>query len=341
VLKLDGGPSGQAGSGGGSGTTPTTGDNCGSQTSSTTKQPPDVLLVLDRSSSMEYSIAEDCYCATSPTTGGSLCADTTGCTTRWQAIQPAVNDTVTAAADVNWGLKFFPTPDAAQCSVSTTMEVPVKAGNGSAVQALVQSATLSLSTPTSAALKAATTYLKSLTDTNPKFILLATDGQPNCGVAGGGVGGRGGSGTPNLNTVDEVGAASAAAAAYAAGFPVYVIGIGPAKALGNLDQIAKSGGTTQYYPVTSKQQLADAFASISKIVASCTFTLTKTPPDQNSVAVYLDKNLVPKDAGNGWSFGANGASIEFHGTTCEKVTSGEANTVEVLYGCPSPPPVIK
>ena len=36
--------------------------NCGITTSETTRQPADVLLVLDRSASMDYSIAEDCYC---------------------------------------------------------------------------------------------------------------------------------------------------------------------------------------------------------------------------------------------------------------------------------------
>jgi hypothetical protein len=44
---------------------------------------------------------------------------------------------------------------------------------------------------------------------------------------------------------------------------------------------------------------------------------------------------------NGWSLGANGKSVDFHGSTCDKMTSGGASTVEVLYGCPSPPSVIK
>ena len=51
-------------------------------------------------------------------------------------------------------------------------------------------------------------------DQNTKYILLATDGEPNCA--------SGGSSTPNVPaTVDAI------AAAKAAGFPVYVIGVGP------------------------------------------------------------------------------------------------------------------
>ena len=40
------------------------------------------------------------------------------------------------------------------------------------------------STPTRAAENAAVTYLSTLTDPNPKFIVLATDGQPNCPASG-------------------------------------------------------------------------------------------------------------------------------------------------------------
>ena len=56
----------------------------------------------------------------------------------------------------------------------------------------------------------------------------------------------------------------AIAAAKAAGFPVYVIGIGPST--GNLDKFAVAGGTTNYFPATSPQAMTDAFASISKAV---------------------------------------------------------------------------
>ena len=336
TVKLDGGPVGQGGSGsaGSTGAPPTGDANCGSQTNSTTKQPPDVLLVLDRSASMYYTISKDCFCTAddatkSGTTNGTLCTNITDCSSRWAAVQPAVASTLDSSKDVNWGLKFFPTPNASQCSVSSTMEVPIGPNSADAVKTQIQNATTSLSTPTAAALKAATAYLKTLTDSNPKFILLATDGEPNCG------------GNPaNINTVDLTGASSAAAAAYAAGFPVYVIGIGPN--LSNLTQLAKSGGTTDYYPVSSPQQLVDAFAAISKEVASCTFTLSTTPPDPNNVAVYLDKNLVNQDASNGWSFGGGSKSIVLNGSTCDKVTSGTASVVQVLFGCPGvdPPKII-
>jgi hypothetical protein len=116
-----------------------------------------------------------------------------------------------------------------------------------------------------------------------------------------------------------------------------VIGIGPN--LSNLTQLALAGGTTDYYPVSSSQQLVDAFASVSNLVASCVFMLSVPPPDANNVGVYLDKNLVAKDDVSGWSFGANSKSIVLNGAACDKVASGTASVVQVLFGCPGGPPL--
>jgi len=63
------------------------------------------------------------------------------------------------------------------------------------------------------------TYLQTLTDPNPKYILLATDGEPNCL---GGKGGGGGGGATDLT-----GAENEAFAAFQAGYKVYVLGVGP------------------------------------------------------------------------------------------------------------------
>ena len=310
---------------------PSIDSNCGVITVETTRQPVDVLLVLDRSSSMDYSIDADCYCATSDAgVFGSICTNTSNCTTRWNAVKPAVTTTLSSSKYVNWGLKFFASPNTtAQCSVNNTMEVPIGAGTAAAVQAQVDSATLSLSTPTTAALKAATAYLKTVTDSNKKFILLATDGEPNCGVTGT-------STQPSLQVVDVTGASNAAASAFAAGFPVYVVGIGPN--LSTLTQIANSGGTTDFFPVSSPQGLADALSSISKIVGSCTFNASKAPPDTSNVAVYVNKQLIDQSTTQGWTFGATTQEIVLKGTYCDDITAGNDTKVQILFGCPGAPP---
>jgi hypothetical protein len=71
---------------------------------------------------------------------------------------------------------------------------------------------------------------------------------------------------------------------------------------------------------------------------SCTFVLSTQPPDSNNVYVYLDKLLVQKDPVNGWAFGANVQTIVLSGLACDKVTSGQAGTVQALFGCPGGPP---
>jgi hypothetical protein len=304
---------------------PTADANCGIITSDTTRQPVDVLLVLDRSGSMDYSIGEDCYCTSGAAIAGSVCTDTTNCTTRWNSIKPAVTTTLSTSKYVNWGLKFFSTPNGSSCNVSKAMEVPISETSAAAVQTQVDTATLSLGTPTAAAISAATAYLKTVTDPNKKFILLATDGEPNCG------------GNPvNINTTDVPGATSASKAAFDAGFPVYVIGIGPS--VSTLTQLAQAGGTTDFYPATSSQQLSDALSAISKKVGSCLFTATQAPPDSGNIAVYVNKQQIAQDPNEGWTYGASPQEIVLKGSYCDKITAGEDTNVQILFGCPGAPP---
>jgi hypothetical protein len=303
---------------------PTADANCGLLSSDTVRQSVDVLLVLDRSSSMDWSIADECYCATSTSTG-TRCDDPTNCTTRWNALKPAVQTTLSTSKYVNWGLKFFTTPNTTgNCGVSKTMEVQVKPDAADEINSQIDRANLGPSTPTAAALTAATDYLKTVSDTNKRFILLATDGEPNCPAGG------------TWSTSDVTGASNAAAAALAAGFPVYVVGIGPS--LDNLTALAKAGGTNDYYPVSSPEQLAQALSSIGKAVGSCTFQSKDAPPDPNNVAVYVNKQLIQQNADDGWKYGATPQEIELTGSYCEHITAGEDTSVQILFGCPGAPP---
>lgn len=317
--------------------------NCGTINSHTVRQPADVLLVLDRSASMEYSIAADCYCTTGTNTFGTVCTGTTACTTRWDAIKPAVSQTLSSSSDVNWGLKFFPSPStsttgapspmggpsptgAGSCFENSTMDVAVAPTSVPTITSDVNSATFDLSTPTAAALTAATAYLSGLNDGgNKKFILLATDGQPNCG------------GNPaSINTDDLAGATTAAAAAYAAGFKVYVVGIGPS--LGNLTQLAKAGGTTDFYPVSSPADLVAALSSISTLVGSCSFKSDHAPDDPSNIAVYVNGQQVSQDPNQGWTFGASSQEIVLTGDYCKQMSSGNQVDVQILFGCQGQPP---
>jgi hypothetical protein len=310
---------------------PTPDAHCGITEEETTRQPVDVLLVLDRSASMEWALTSDCYCSGGGV-GAQTCESTVDCTTpsRWDAVAPAVRTTVGSSDFVQWGLKFFPSPGGGtgvgggiQCTVNDRMDVPIGPDSAAAIQSQIDAANFSLGTPTTPAIESATAYLQGLSDTNDKVILLATDGEPNCKDG-------------NINNPDVDGASAACAAAKAAGFPVYVIGIGPN--LDNLSALAQGGGTDHYYPVTSPEELAEALTAISKIVGSCTYQTDTAPEDPENVAVYVNKELIEKDAADGWKYGATNQEIVLTGSYCQDITDGKETKVQILFGCPGAPP---
>lgn len=299
--------------------------NCGQITSKTVRQPVDVLLVLDRSGSMELSIAEDCYCSEAQAGRGSrLCDDTANCSTRWQTVSSALEATLSSTPDIQWGLKLFSTAGQPACTVSKGVEVAIAAGNADAIQAEITSTTPADRTPTAAAITAATAYLETLTDNHKRVILLATDGEPNCAA-----------GARSQDTSDVQGTVAAISAASDAGFVTYVIGIGPSA--GNLDNFAEAGQTGQFYPATTPADLANVLSSISKLVGSCSFTSDEEPPDPENIAVYVNGEKVEQDADNGWTFGATSREIVLTGDYCAQMSTGDAADVQILFGCPGQP----
>jgi hypothetical protein len=237
-----------------------------------------------------------------------------------------------ASGDVNWGLQLFNSDG--NCGVAATPEVPIGAG-AAAVQTAIAGVTPGGATPTRAAVTAGTTYLQGLADTNGKYILLATDGEPNCLTTGGGKGGRGGGGT---GASDVAGTVTAITAAAAAGIKVYVIGVGPET--GNLDNFAQAGGTDHYYPALSPDDLNAALATIVGTVASCTFSLGTAPKDPTNVAVQFngDSSLrAPQDTThtNGWDYtSSSDTTIQLYGSWCDNVTNGTYTQATILEGCP-------
>jgi hypothetical protein len=286
---------------------------CGVSTTRRTVHPvADVLVVLDRSSSMNSSLAGDSSCRTGAT----------DCTTRLSAVTSAIETIVADNPNIHWGLELFSTPNSASCTVSPTPQVAVRANSASAIKAQLDGLTTEQSTPTASALNVATAYLRNLSDGNSKAILLATDGSPTCAGS-------------SQNGDDLSGAVAAAGAAKEAGFPVYVVGIGTD--VSNLNSLALAGGTHSYYPATSTGALDDALGSIVKVVSLCTFKADKAPTDEDLVYVYVDHQAVAQDSDNGWVFDRSdksGSIITLTGAACQGVLGEESATVEIVqYEC--------
>jgi hypothetical protein len=293
------------------------------------KLPPDVLIVLDRSLSMNAQVIPP---------GFDLgmfvaCLLLNNCpmtASKWVSMTGALNTSVAAsAASVNFGLKFFPSDDL--CGVNDAVAVPVAPNNSAAIGGAMATVQPGGFTPTAAALASAGRYLATLTDRNPRFVLLATDGEPNCG-----------------NGADNMGGGSDSQAAVAAvtnlvnaGIPVYVIGIATQGVADDaLSAMARAGGrprnaTPAYYPVQTAADLTAALSAIGGQIASCTFAVARPEPPASPTNVVVKGNgmRIPQSDTDGWRWGPGMMSIEITGSWCQQIQAGTITDLQTTFAC--------
>ena len=287
--------------------------SCGFQNYMLERRPAELLLVLDRSGSMRE-----------PPNFMTL-------TSKWDETVPALNETIMKTdATVSWGMKMFPAGLIA-CSTTDGVDVPIAANNAAMMLASIAGTTPSGNgTPTRYAMQKAIAHLKATPTNTPRYILLATDGEPNCA-----------DGLTN-QLVDPDGAIEAVRMAAAEGFKTFVIGIATMFGDANmtLNRMAEAGGEPRmgdprYYPVASRAELVNALSLITGKVADCVFPLDKLPPSPNDVAVDVNGMRVTRDQTkmNGWDYTANNMAIQIHGPACEAIKTANAQ-VKITFGCP-------
>lgn len=291
------------------------GPNCGSQTVplSSTKADPNVLLVIDRSGSMDTEIGN------------------TG-VTRWSGLQTSLNAVLDQnAGKARWGLSLFPAGTQNNSCDPGKVDVAITAGGEAAIKAVVNSYStqqvgdLSGKTPTAATIQAMRTANALVDPTRPNYVVLMTDGQPNCGNA------------------DQVTPAIAALYAQSPSVRTFVIGFGAEVNSGsgkNLNEWAVAGhteqaGPTKYFVAATVADLQNAFQSIVSGVASCTYQLQSPPADASLVAPYIDNQPVLDSSSDGFTYDAGSHTVTFHGIACDKVKA--ASKVDFIYGCPVGP----
>jgi hypothetical protein len=316
-----GGYGGGTGTGGGGGTD----RNCGLYQFNPIPKNADLLLVLDRSASMEDPIGAK------------------GTPSKWSVVIPTLKSVVTATdSSVLWGMKSFPEGSGSACatgSVTSAIDVQVAAMNAKAVNDAITATTdAGNGTPTGDAINAAVTYLESLSDSNPKYIVLATDGEPSC---------------PSTSTA-RAAAVTAVTNAKTAGFPTFVIGIATTSSdTGTLNAMADAGGEVpagatnplapHFYLASDMTTLSAALDSITGQISSCLFPLTTPPPvpnDPTKLGVYLGtgSNMikVPPDPNklNGWAYtDTNDTAVEVYGSWCTMLQAAGAGAVQIIFGC--------
>jgi hypothetical protein len=325
--------SGAGGDVGGSGG----GTSCGQTDVAVMPEPPDILIIQDKSGSMD----ED--------DNGTSCRNGCGANSKWTHLTTALS-TVVQNTDmtVNWGIKYFSDNNA--CRADAAPAVPVGALNGAKVTTSIMGTRPGGNTPTRDAISTGAAYLKTLTDSNPKFLLLATDGLPNCPTGCASMSNPSNSCTDTDNPDEDAAAEAAIMLAAMQGYQTFVIGIGNVTTAQNtLNQFAINGGqaqtgaATSYYAATDEASLEAALNKIVGVVASCTIPLKGVPANLTNVAVSVDDasgnpSKVPEDTTNGWEYtDATKTAILLHGMYCDSVKNGTYTNIKFVYACDGQP----
>ena len=314
--------------------------NCHEQTFEPEKVgDPDIMIVFDKSGSM---------------------ADGSKYTQTCAAVSNAV--TSAAGAQVYWGLIFFPSDG--NCGVGTAPDVDVGPDGASQIPGVLTSNSPNGNTPAHLAIDLAIQSYNLMTDDRAHYILLATDGMPNC------------EGDPitlpsyctidaDCNNPDLYCEPTGLPAPYPAGIctpkpkdlaineialalqyniRTYVVGMDIDTGVADtLNRMAEAGGTArpgnpgdpEYYPVSDQSSLETALANITMQIISCTFALDQTPPSDSSyIGVSVGGQPIARDPSkiNGWNVDAIAKTITFYGAACTALQSNPA-AVSVTFAC--------
>lgn len=279
--------------------------------------PPDLLVVLDRSGSM-----------TAPPPTFPPVFDT-----KWSIMKNALTMIATQQdQSIKFGLLEFPSDE--NCAADATAEVGIALGAHTAIANYFAGRSPGGNTPAHVALDSALAYYNSIPiNTAGRYVLFATDGLPNC------LG----------NDPDAASDAATVAAVTAlknAGIPTYVIGFGTfGLNTGVLNDAAVAGGkpksgTTKFYEANNAADLAMALQQIAGgiVVPSCTFALQSVPPDPMNVTVTINGQTVPRSPSHtdGWDYYPDAMTITFFGSYCSTIMMGSTTDVSFVYGCPGP-----
>jgi hypothetical protein len=303
----------------------------------------DMLIVLDRSNSMGE-----------------------GAPSLWTSMGDALTSVTSQMEDqINFGLMLFPDTScsgaANTCQPSSAPYVDINSvGAVSQIATAVGAGGVGTcgGTPIAVTLQNALSYLSTVSDSYQRYVLLATDGAPNCNslLVGSqctcvGTSCTGSSGA-NLNCLDDIRTFSAATALKNAGYRTFVLGVGDSGDWAPVMQNIATQGGGQYFNVSDTGTLISTLQNITGSLVECKFDLDWNAidagvDDPSKVNFYCKKNpgdpvgptnLVGFDdncaSGSGWDW-VDADTVMFCDQACEALKDGTCTVVTATFGCPT------
>jgi von Willebrand factor type A domain len=295
---------------------------CVDITRSYTSVPATVMLLIDQSQSMSFRFGDS---------------------TRWDVLRQAMVDPdhgLLASLDPNasLGLMLFTGQNGFTsplgCPILTRVEA--KFGNVDAVRSAYLAAEPMFrgDTPTGESIDQAALALAAIANNAPKYILLATDGEPDtCAQP------KPQAGLPQ--------ALEAAQRAFAQGIRVYTLGVSDGLGAWRLQELANAGagkdpslvyGTDAdaEEPISASSdphQLAEQLKGIIGDVRSCVIDLGTTVGREGALdgRLVLDGQQLRNDPRNGWTF-VDPRTVQIHGSACDQIL-GDGQRLEVRFPC--------
>jgi hypothetical protein len=274
-------------------------------------QTPTLMLVVDQSGSMDQAFGNG---------------------TRWTVITDVLINPMTGivqqfASEMRLGLTLYSWDDTGGLECPTLTEVPPALDNAAPIEMTMANALPLAQTPTGESLEIIWPQLDAFPEPGRKFIVLATDGEPDtCAVP-----------DPQMGQPESLAAVNAA---YAAGIETFIISVGDEVSEMHLQEMANAGQGVQmgdpnaeFYLALDPAALTDAFQDILAGVRSCQLDLDTplTAEDAATCSVEVNGTVVPLGDPNGWQLNTP-TEVELLGTACDALQTG-TSSVQMECSC--------
>jgi hypothetical protein len=259
--------------------------------------PPDLVVVLDRSSSMGQ-----------PVTPG-------GFDQKWLTIVDALGDVAeTYMNRVQFGLMLVPGEDR-ECDAGSMNIMPTP-NSGKNFYEYLQGTTPGGASPMASSINAARSYFNSA-PVNPygRYVLLTTDGVPTCAPLG-------------EDAVDYT--VDAIRDLKNMGIKTFVLGYATSSEdYDGLDRMAAAGGTGAHVPATSSYDLLNKLEDITDELSQvkCEYQLSSGPNDPLDLVVNIGGSAVPysPDHTDGYDYDPATRFLTFYGDSCDALRTSDAD----------------